>query len=479
MDDGKSLSLDTQAAGKLVVIDGLEQSQAAMNELQELGHVDATSFLKKAVAVLSGRNPEEVSVEEPLGSLGLGAVAADRLVDAVRRRFPGRPLTVPELFAFPSLSAAANHLETAAPTGADIAKQVVALVAEILELEPSAIAPTDDFFSLGGNSLRLAELLVFIEAECKVTLSREEVMSDPSIPGLIVAVKNKARGAAARANATADDGALISLSPAPSGAPSIVLVHPATGDAYCYGELVTKLRNQLGVRAFLPPGYSGIGKPLDTLEKLASRYADLLCASSDVHEPYGLAGWSYGGALVIELARVLRARGKKVSLIGMFDSVAPARLVGGSLQDQRNFAFGYLKDLARRAGLELAAIGQDAPPELDPDASIVTPMNMMRDELIRLGVLPKGYQFTWVEVFDANLRAYRAHHPARFEGPCVLYRARDESAFGTIRADRALGWEGIVERIELVDVPGSHFSLLADPAGVEIVAADLVRRMRA
>ena len=64
-----------------------------------------------------------------------------------------------------------------------------------------------------------------------------------------------------------------------------------------------------------------------TVKDIAANLVEAVCAS-EVEAPYHLAGWSHAGLIAYEMARQLRARGKHVALLMLFDTNSPAYLRG-------------------------------------------------------------------------------------------------------------------------------------------------------
>jgi thioesterase domain-containing protein len=65
-------------------------------------------------------------------------------------------------------------------------------------------------------------------------------------------------------------------------------------------------------------------------------------------------------------------------------------------------------------------------------------------------------------------------NPKPFHGPVVVYRATEESWYTRTTA----GWDRLGCHLEVIDVPGSHDTLLDDPH-VTALAADLQHRIDA
>ena len=63
-------------------------------------------------------------------------------------------------------------------------------------------------------------------------------------------------------------------------------------------------------------------------------------------------------------------------------------------------------------------------------------------------------------VFSRNLRASHAYQPQQYPGRLVLLRAAEGPREGL---ERDLGWGALASEVEVLEVPGDHFSLIAPP----------------
>jgi thioesterase domain-containing protein len=88
--------------------------------------------------------------------------------------------------------------------------------------------------------------------------------------------------------------------------------------------LVRRLGSDQPVYGVALPELSTLPKRF-TVRDIAANLVEALCAS-EVEAPYYLAGWSQAGVIAYEMARQLRARGKEVALVVLFDSSNPTYL---------------------------------------------------------------------------------------------------------------------------------------------------------
>lgn len=88
-----------------------------------------------------------------------------------------------------------------------------------------------------------------------------------------------------------------------------------------YVALVQELGDARPVYGVEAVGYNSDAAPLTGIPEMARRYVDAITEVRP-HGPYLLAGWSFGGNVVHEMAAQLEAAGERVSFLGVIDARA-------------------------------------------------------------------------------------------------------------------------------------------------------------
>ena len=98
----------------------------------------------------------------------------------------------------------------------------------------------------------------------------------------------------------------------------IFFVHPGIGEVLIFVSLAKYFHGERPFYAFRTRGFEK-GQPLFTsmAEKVCC-YADAM-QKVQPHGPYAIAGYSYGGIVAYELARVVESRGEEVKFVGLID----------------------------------------------------------------------------------------------------------------------------------------------------------------
>jgi acyl-CoA synthetase (AMP-forming)/AMP-acid ligase II/cytochrome P450/thioesterase domain-containing protein len=217
------------------------------------------------------------------------------------------------------------------------------------------------------------------------------------------------------------------------------------------------------------PGLQGQEPPLRTVEALARRLLEEVLAVQP-RGPYALAGHSFGGLVVYELAQQLRQRGEPVSHLLLLDSALVAA-AHGETEDAEVMALFELLNCLRR--LEPASQRPVLAAESLAGLGAQEQRQFLRKELGQQEGIPPGFPLhLLVNVFLANMEAMRGYQPLPADMPVVLLRAREgfpphtqhpARKLLTCTAEAALGWSEVCSQLQVVEVPGDHFTLVTEP----------------
>jgi amino acid adenylation domain-containing protein len=287
------------------------------------------------------------------------------------------------------------------------------------------VGVTDSFFELGGHSLLIFKLIAACTRELHVRPHVADVFAAPTIRDL----------AARLGSSLADPQSSLVPLLRNAGQPVVVFIHAASGSALPFYEVARLLGDDFSTYAMQAPE-GDTDRAADSIENLAARYVK---AVDQVRGclPVALAGWSMGGCVAVEMARIWRHRGIDVGPVVMLDSWPPPKaLVAPAAQAQARTAILGMDVLALE-GVDLSALAEAG------------------DEVERLH-----------RVIDRNRHAYLDYEPTWFDGPVYLLRAAEDSSGPRTRipgdhsaADH--GWGEFIGHVVTQDIPGNHFSLLA------------------
>ncbi|NGO06819.1 acyltransferase domain-containing protein [Streptomyces sp. HC44] len=365
--------------------------------------------------------------------------------------------------------------------GASPVERLRLCVAAVMGYSPEHLDPDTPLTDLGLDSLTAVRIRGVVEREFDVVVEPGVLLKQGTLRGvaqLLGTETGTASGDAAVApgvpvreqptRPTAPDR--LRAFPATGPHTPLFLAHAAGGSSDVYAQLAARLDHDRPVH-----GFDRSPDPDD----VPARAAEFARRIREVipNGPWMVGGWSYGGVVAQETARLLSPHGT-VSALVLLDSVLPLPLPTGltaadlALRHFQDFAAYVERTYGTRLDLpydELAA--------LDDTGRIDLVIKVLR-ETVELPDSVLEHQRTSY----LDLRSGERHTPGRHTGRTLLYRA-SEPAPHTVRDpryerdDASLGWDAHCTDLTVVPLPGHHLSLL-DPPVVDVLAELLTRDLR-
>lgn len=187
-----------------------------------------------------------------------------------------------------------------------------------------------------------------------------------------------------------------------------------------------------------------------------------LVRSAQPRGPYHLAGYSFGGLVVLEAARALRDSGESVPFIALIDSIYdrrywPLRLFLAATI--RRSARHLRRLVYRRSVNGWSELRGRALRLIRRVAVRIHPTRMIAERPSQ-GGLPD-------EAAARNLEAMAKWQPRPVDGTVVLFTGNGVADFG---CDPARLWRPWIRELHVVPVRGSHREIVANPANVAALA---------
>ena len=324
------------------------------------------------------------------------------------------------------------------------------------------IGASDDFFDLGGDSLRAASLVAAIDATFGRVLPPSVLLKASKLADLANAIIELQRL----------DEPITALRASGSGTP-IFFLHNDDGRGLYTHALARSLDATRPFYAVHRDGFDGQGAAL-TVEALATRVAQAL-RSVRPRGPYVIGGHCNGGAIALEMARQLQDAGEEVELVVMVDTRAPSR--GARLRRRLLSVLGPLRRPVIRGLEEQARLYARVYREIGwraryyreraaifAKASLRAQVDFARRKLgSTRRAAPthdrRGFRFRAdgpaLDSRRAQSLAVKRYVPPRYPGRVALFRAEE---FPAPQPD--LGWSALLPRLEVVVVPGDHHTCI-------------------
>ena len=393
----------------------------------------------RAVGVRDGRADALVGYIVPSGdgTVQIDAVRAHLMEALPDAAIPGRLVTVSHL----PTNAAGKIDREALPeagvrptsgisprTATEVA--IAAIWTELLGLD--SIAVHDHFFDIGGHSLLAVQAQRRISKEVGL-INLETFFQDDTIAGIAATIDLAV---------DVDDPtkALVTLREGDRDRPPCVLIHPIGGNLLGYREL---LRNFDTPRPVV--GLRSVGSAEATVEAMAQRYVDELESAHGPLDGCELVGWSFGGVIAHEMARVLHDRGVDVAHLYLIDAWTPAAQPPPVWTAFEQFAI----DIAAQFGVSVD--------------SLQAARYREGGEFERLAsVLPSAASASPPELrdrfatFSRNLAAFDRHKPSAIAVPTTLFCATHDDVGSQDR-----GWGAVSEAaLKIIAVDADHYGIM-------------------
>lgn len=174
-----------------------------------------------------------------------------------------------------------------------------------------SIAPDQNYFDLGGDSILAVQLFIRIEQEFGVKLPLATLFDTPTIGELAQVLQ--------RETVSSDWSPLVAIQTAGSR-PPFFCMHAAGGTVLIYRKLSNYLGTDQPFYGLQAQGLDGSHPPLATIEDMAALYVKSI-RKARPHGPYFLGGYCMGGTIAFEVAQQLEAAGETVALLALFDTM--------------------------------------------------------------------------------------------------------------------------------------------------------------
>lgn len=228
----------------------------------------------------------------------------------------------------------------------------------------------------------------------------------------------------------------------------LFLVHGDVGN-YSISEY---LGQDQPVYGFFHPGSEGEEIRFNNVKEMAKAYIDKLLTLCPTG-PYYLTGFSFGGILAFEMAVQLQNSGHKVPFLAMIDCYCP--LAKEPIKWQRNF-FKILK------------------------GNILSPLKRkvikyMTDCIYRYFFLlkkPIPAERRKSYIWDKYATLTKKYCPVKFNGTVLLFKTKENTS-----SYKYLGWETLVDNIELFYVEGKHTEIFWNRKSVETIASEIEKQL--
>lgn len=337
-------------------------------------------------------------------------------------------------------------------------KKLASIWSDVLKIKQ--IGTDEDFFEIGGHSMIAVTLMVKIEKELGVRLPLAILFDNSTIQDMARLIDQKSE--------RVSWGSLVPIRSKGTKKP-LYLVHGAGLNLLLYTTIVAGLDPDQPVFGLQAKGLDGEDEPLYTIEGIAAYYNSEIL-KVDQSGSYALAGFSMGGQLAYEMARQLLIAGKKVTFLGVFDTVSENAsdihiqvvkryiLRTDRLFHQISWTIGtFLKKPVNKKMEFVALKWKSLKQKITKDDYKLKPEGA---SLGKQSELPKYLH----KVHQANYIALEKYILPPYPGKLTLFRAMHQTFY--IKDPIKYGWDEFVKEMVILDIPGEHSTIFAPPNDV-------------
>ncbi|MEM9775329.1 MAG: AMP-binding protein, partial [Chloroflexota bacterium] len=356
------------------------------------------------------------------------------------------------------------------PPRDEVEEALSAIWCELLNLHKVSLF--DDFFELGGQSMLAVQMFGRVRDHFKINLNLTQLFETPTLIELADIIRShkdfqgttsgiKPTFAHASKNDTeADHNHLVNINKgSPDKMHTFYCVHGAGGNVLFFKNW-KKYLEDMPFYAFQARGVDGVQMPHESVVEMASAYVNELL-KIDPTGPWILGGYSGGGVVALEMALQLEARDFKKPPIIMLDTFHPGVMPRNyTMRDRVHLLttnpVDYVKSFTQKRLMPHFKKGYSKD-ELDEMVASGEPLPIeLRNDYLS-------------DHFAQSLEQY--DQPVVYDGDVLLICA-EEIWHMFAHAGHKRGWENTLLKLNVVEVPGDHFSIIEEP-----LVQDMVRKL--
>ena len=316
-------------------------------------------------------------------------------------------------------------------------------------LNVEEVSITDDFFEIGGHSLLAIQMMTQIENKTGIRVPVNVLFDNSTIEKLALKLNPESK--------TVEWKSLVPIKPSGNRLP-IYFAHEIGGRVFYLMKMAKLVHPQQPIYGLQGRGLNG--EPLfESIEEMARHYVSEIVKHNPTG-PYLLAGYSYGGLIAYEMAQQLKAMGKEVKMLAIFDtSVTHLNPPASRLN---RFSKKINEVIMQLIFLTIFFFR-------DPKTMIrrEKEVNMKKLRIVyysvkaffKIGKHEKFY--TRYKLEQQYLDAEKNYKIAAYDGPMQLFRCQKKLYY--IDDFEYLGWRNYVQNIQVHNVPGDHDRLFSYP----------------
>lgn len=337
-----------------------------------------------------------------------------------------------------------------APEG-ETERVLAGIYAEMFDTPPEKLSATANFFDLGGTSLDILRLRSMVAQRLGAhDLQIITVLMAPTVRELAARLGEDA-------SAARPYDPIVPMQVVGDKTP-LFCVHPGVGEVLVFVNLAKYFVGDRPFYALRARGFNPGEKPFESFEEMVSTYVEAIRAKQP-HGPYAVAGYSYGGAVAFEIAKVLEGQGERVDFVGSFN-----------LPPHIKYRMNELDFVETAANLAFFLALIDKKQSLDLPGQL---RHLSREEQLAhfIDIAPKARlaeldltleKFTaWATLADGLTDLGRTYAPGgSVRSMSVFYAVPLRGTKEDWLKNELSRWDEHCPDVRYLDVPGEHYTLM-------------------
>ncbi len=257
--------------------------------------------------------------------------------------------------------------------------------------------------------------------------------------------------------------AMIALTP-DMGGDAVIFFHPIGGGIIPYCNLLPEISASYSCYAMQAFKLSGIELVVSSLHTLAEIYSRLILQHL-VERQCLLVGWSFGGILAFEVARILAQRGMHPKKLIMIDACFSFPGHIHHYVDSQDFSKQGLLGLFCKDLLQIFPFNDLDLKEIFSITKLFQVLHQMQHPMALLG--HENLENMW-RVFQGNVEALYHYVPQQYSA--TVHHITAKQSVNSIVLDRNL-WKGLTdEKSEFFDLECNHYEIMKNVETKRLIA---------
>jgi thioesterase domain-containing protein len=221
--------------------------------------------------------------------------------------------------------------------------------------------------------------------------------------------------------------------------------------------------------------FDGESEPLKSMQEIAQHYVDAILKHAGTATIHHIVGYSFGGLVAVEMARILRAEGYRIGLLGLLDTTCYEKYwplsqwLVVALRKARRRVF-EIRTMSSRVAVEYLANKTVKVFHLFRRRLALSPgASSPCRSIYYVGGLEPNLQ----RVRDASIIAFETYNPQPINCKIVLFKPTTSAEH---IADPVAIWKRRTSDLEVVHVEGKHLAMVRNPFA-KCTAAEISRHL--